>query len=83
MYTNTTIFIQVSQGEIMLSDNIRKYRNKLKLTQEALARKADISYNTIIKLESRGITDPRMRTLKKLASALGVSIDELVGKSET
>lgn len=62
----------------MLAENIKKYRNKLGLTQEALARKANISYNTIIKLESKGITDPRMETLKKLASALGVSIDKLV-----
>ena len=61
----------------MLSENIKKYRNKLGLTQEALARKADISYNTIIKLESEGITDPRMKTLKKLAKALNVSLDTL------
>lgn len=64
----------------MLSENIKKYRNRLGLTQEALARKANISYNTIIKLESKGIVDPRMETLKKLADALGVSIDELVGR---
>lgn len=62
----------------MLAENIKKYRKKLKLTQEALARKADISYNTITKLESGRITDPRMETLKKLASALDVSIDTLV-----
>ncbi len=62
----------------MLATNIKKYRNKLGLTQEALARKADISYNTIIKLESGGIGDPRMETLKKLAKALEVKIDDLV-----
>ena len=66
----------------MLAENIKKYRNKLGLTQEALARKADISYNTIIKLESKGITDPRMETLKKIANALNVSIDILVGMSK-
>ena len=65
----------------MLAGNIKKYRNKLGLTQEALARKADISYNTVIKLESKGIIDPRMETLKKLAGALKVSIDELVGRN--
>jgi len=65
----------------VLAQNLKKYRKKLKLTQEGLARKANISYNTVIKLESRGITDPRMDTLKKLAVALGVSIDGLVGKS--
>ena len=79
MYNNTTISIQVCQGEIMLSENIKKYRKKLKLTQEGLSRKADISYNTVIKLESEGITDPRMETLKKIAKALNISIDDLVG----
>jgi len=64
----------------MLADNIKKCRNKLRLTQEALARKANISYNTIIKLESKGIVDPRMETLKKLSNALKITIDELVGK---
>jgi len=62
----------------VLADNIKRYRKKLKLTQESLSRKADISYNTVIKLESGGITDPRMETLKKLASALDIGIDELV-----
>ena len=65
----------------MLSENIKRYRKKLNLTQEALARKANVSYNTVIKLESEGITDPRMETLKKLARALDVSIDALVGTS--
>jgi len=63
----------------MLAENIKKYRKKLKLTQEGLARKADISYNTVIKLESEGIVDPRLETLKKLAKALNISIDDLVG----
>lgn len=62
----------------MLAENIKKYRAKLGLTQEALSRKADISYNTIIKIESRGITNPRMETLIKLAKALEISVDELI-----
>lgn len=62
----------------MLADNIKKYRNKLALTQEALARKADISYNTITKLEEKGIKNPRMDTLKKLAIALNITVDELI-----
>jgi len=64
----------------MLSENIKRYRNKLGLTQEGLARKADISYNTVIKLETNGIRDPRMQTLKKLAGALETTLDQLVGK---
>jgi len=66
----------------VLAQNIKKYRKSLKLTQEALARKADVSYHTIAKLEARGITDPRMETLKKIADALNISIDMLVGASQ-
>lgn len=64
----------------MLAKNIKKYRKKLKLTQEGLAKKVDISYSTLIKLESGVIADPRMETLKKLANALNASIDDLVGR---
>lgn len=62
----------------MLAENIKKYRSKLGVTQEALARKAGISYNTVIKLESKGIKDPRVGTIKKIADALEVSIDTLL-----
>ena len=64
----------------MLAQNIKNFRKKLKLTQEGLARKADLSYHTIIKLESGGITDPRMKTLITLADGLDVSLDDLVGR---
>lgn len=60
-----------------IAKNIKAFRANAGLTQEALARKADISYNTIIKLESGAIKDPRISTLLKVASALGISIDGL------
>jgi transcriptional regulator with XRE-family HTH domain len=66
----------------MLAKNIKKYRKKLGLTQEALARKADVSYNTIIKLETGGIKDPRVSTIIKVANALEISIDKLVGRGK-
>lgn len=62
----------------MLANNIKKYRRKTGLTQEALARRADVSYNTIIKLETKGIKDPRVSTITKVAKALNVTIDELI-----
>jgi len=39
---------------------------------------ADISYNTVIKLESGGITNPSIDTLQKLAKALSVGVDDLL-----
>lgn len=59
--------------------NLKKLRNKKGWTQEKLARKAGISYNTLIKLERGGIKNPRLETLIKLAKTLDVSLDKLVG----
>ena len=66
----------------MLSENIRRLRKKKGLSQEKLARLADISNNTLIKIEQGIAKEPTITTVSKLASALGVSIDELVKGSK-
>jgi len=60
-------------------ENLKKLRNKKGWSQERLAREADISYQTLIKIEQSRIKNPRLETLIKLAKALGVSLDKLVG----
>jgi transcriptional regulator with XRE-family HTH domain len=65
----------------MYLKNLAKLRKERKLTQEGLARKADISYHTLIKLESGGIKNPKIGTVIKLAEALEVSMDRLAGRS--
>lgn len=62
----------------MLAENIRKIRKKRGLSQEKLARLADISNNTLVKIEMGMAKEPTITTVKKIAKALGVSIDELV-----
>jgi len=47
------------------------------LSQEKLARLADVANNTIIKIEAGKNQNPTLDTLKKIAKALEVSIDEL------
>lgn len=64
----------------MLAENIRKLRIKKGLSQEKLARLADISNNTLIKIEIGMAKEPTITTVTKIASALEVSIDELVGR---
>ena len=64
----------------MYLKNLAKMRKEKKLTQEALAQKAGISYHTLIKLESGGIKNPKIETVIKLSKALGTSLDELVTK---
>lgn len=62
----------------MLAENIRKLRIEKGLSQEKLARLADISNNTLIKIEQGIAKEPTITTVTKIASALGVSIDVLV-----
>ena len=60
--------------------NLKAFRNQKGWSQEKLAREANISYHTVIKLEQSGIKNPRIETVIKLADALEVSLDELVGR---
>ena len=61
-----------------IGDKIRAIRNKKGLTQDALAKKADLPYTTLTKIESNVITKPSIQTVTKIAKGLGVSIDELI-----
>ena len=53
-------------------------REKKGLSQEKLARMADVANNTIIKIESGKNDNPTLDTLKKIAKALDISVDELI-----
>jgi len=48
------------------------------LSQEKLARLADVANNTLIKMESGENQNPTLDTLKKVAKALVVSVDDLI-----
>ncbi len=61
-----------------ISENIKRLRNKLCLTQDDLAKKADIKYTTLMKVESGTVNKPSVQTMAKIAKALGVSIEDLL-----
>jgi len=61
-----------------ISENIKKMRAKLGLTQDDLAKKADIKYTTLMKVESGTVNKPSVQTMAKIAKALGVSIEDLL-----
>jgi len=61
-----------------LANNIKKLREAKGLSQEKLARLADVANNTLIKMESGENQNPTLDTLKKVAKAFGVSIEELI-----
>jgi len=62
-----------------LAKNIGRLRKSKGLSQEKLARLADVANNTLIKMESGKNQNPTLETLKKVAKALEVSVDELIG----
>jgi len=61
-----------------LARNLMSLRHARTLTQEALARSASVPRSTIANLES-GEGNPSLAILVKVANALGVPIDELLG----
>jgi len=61
-----------------LAKNIKKLRKAIGLSQEKLARLADVANNTLIKMESGENKNPTLETLKRVAKALGVNVDELI-----
>ena len=62
-----------------IAKNLRKLREAKKLSQERLARLADVANNTIVKIEVGKNKNPTLTTLKKIAKALEVSVDALIG----
>jgi transcriptional regulator with XRE-family HTH domain len=61
-----------------IQEKIKKHRKKLGISQDRLSKLADVTYNTIIKIESGANTNPTIDTLSKIAKALEVSVDELL-----
>ena len=65
-----------------LAKRIKEFRRKLNISQDQLAKKADIPFSTLVKIEAGYTPNPSMQTLIKIADAFGISIDELVGRME-
>jgi len=61
-----------------LGKKIKKLRTDLGLSQDELARKADIPYTTLTKIETGVIKKPSVYVVAKIAKALGVSVDDLI-----
>ena len=61
-----------------IAKNIKKYRNKLGISQDKLSKLAGVTLHTIAKIETGSTPDPRIETLRKIADALGVGVDDLI-----
>lgn len=62
----------------IIGEKIKKYRLKAGLTQEKLAREADISYTTLTKMESGVIKNPSVKVVAKIAKVFKIPLDDLV-----
>ena len=61
-----------------ISGNLKKLRGKKGYSLEKVARLADLSLNTIVKIENGVNQNPTIETLQKISNALGVSVDDLI-----
>ena len=60
--------------------NFKKLRAQKGYSLEKVARLADLSLNTVVRLESGTNKNPTIDTLTKIARALEVSVDDLIQK---
>jgi transcriptional regulator with XRE-family HTH domain len=69
----------VSEPEV-LAERVKCLRLAAKMTQQQLAGAAGIALTALAQIEQGVTTDPRLSTLRALARALGVSLDELAAE---
>lgn len=62
-----------------LSENLKRLRGEKRLSQAALSREAEVSAGYLSELESGQGKRPSGQVLMRLATALGVTIAELMG----
>jgi len=61
-----------------IGKNIKKLREQKGISQDRLSKLADISSNTVAKLELDESPNPTIETLQKIAKALEVKVDDLI-----
>ena len=63
-----------------IGKNIKRLRQEKGISQDKLSKLADISLNTVVKIELDQSPNPTLETIQKLAKALDASLDDLVNK---
>jgi transcriptional regulator with XRE-family HTH domain len=64
-----------------IGDSVARFRKVRNLSQERLAELAGVGVDTIARLEQGKRSSSRPATLRKLSSALGITVDTLVGRT--
>jgi len=63
-----------------IGKNVKRYRHEKGLSQDKLSKLADLSLNTVVKIELGESPNPTIETIQKIAKALEVSVDDLLKK---
>jgi len=66
----------------MLGENIRKHRKAKKMSVNLLSKLSLVSLGYISDLENNKVNNPTMDKLNKIATALGISVSELLSSEE-
>ena len=79
--TKSNIILSViGKGAVLITNNILKIRTEKGLTQAQLAERLNVQQSMISMIENEE-RNPSVDVLLKLAAALGVTVDELIGKA--
>lgn len=65
-----------------LGEKVRQTREKLGMNQKQLAEASGITQATISRIESGQVKELKSEALKRLAKALGITVDYLVSKTD-
>jgi len=63
-----------------IGKNIKRFRQDKGLSQDRLSKLADLSLNTVVKIELDDSPNPTIETVQRIAKALEVSVDDLLKK---
>ena len=61
----------------IIGENIKKARLAQNISQDTLSKRANVAFHTIAKIEAGATPNPTIDTVKKIADALKISIDDL------
>lgn len=63
-----------------IGKNIKRFRQDKGFSQDKLSKLADLSLNTVVKIELEESPNPTIETVQRIAKALVVSVDDLLKK---
>ena len=61
-----------------IGENIKRLRTKQGISQDDLARKAELKYSTLAKIEGDLEKKPGVQMIAQIAKVLGVSVEDLL-----